>query len=486
MKKTHLVTASVVGALALAYPATAWFLGMRVQAAVDEAYAMAAEYPYVRVVKRDYQRGVFSATEVVTLELFGPGPAAGEAPADAQSLQADGEAASPSPMQVTIRSDIRHGPFPGLHAVGAATVDSELVVDGELAQTLATLTGGQKLVTARTVYGFTGGGTSELSSPAFTTALPTGEADVSQRVEWGGLQLSMAFDRGLAHYTLSGAAPRLAVSGGADAGRFELSDLRIEGDQTRLFDDEPLLYAGSMKLTVNEMRFSGGPAAPGAPLQLKQLAYEVSMPVDGDFVSIAGKIGAEVVQFGSQNFGPAHYDLSLNHLHARTVAKLHRAWLKLSSDPAFMAASAAEGGAGAAFAPLAEPAVELLKHAPELRIDRLSFNSAHGEARMVGRAALKDPSPEALANPLILLGHLDASAEVSLPEGLVGEFAGGGSDPETAATRGAMLQQQLDGFAAQGLIKREGGLIKAEVRFAGGQLAVNGRPIGPLPGGGAN
>lgn len=487
MKKTHLVAASLAGALALVYPATAWFLGMRVQAAVDEAYAMAADYPYVRVVKRDYQRGIFSATEVVTLELFGQPSAASDASAQTQPLPEGGDAPQmPAPMQITIRSDIRHGPLPGLSRVAAATADSELVLDGELAEKLAALTGGQKLVTAQTVYGLAGGGTSELSSPAISTELPSGDGATKQRIEWGGVTLSMRFGSGLAHYTLSGSAPRLEVSGGVDEGRFTMTGLRIDADQTRMFDDEPLLYSGDMKFTVDEMRFSGGPAAPSAPLQIKQLAYAVSMPVNGDFVSIVGKIGAEVVQVGSQNFGPAHYDISLNHLHARTVAKLHRAWLKLSSDPAFMSAAAAEGGAGAAFAPLAEPAVELLKHNPELRIDRLSFSSPHGEARVTGRAALKDPAPEAFASPLFLLGHLEASAELSLPEGLVGELAGGAGDPEAAAARSAMLQQQLDGFAAQGLIKRESGLVKAEVRFASGQLSVNGRPIGPMPVGGAD
>jgi len=486
MKRTVLITATVGVVVALAYPATAWVLGGRVETALDDSYKLLAEHPYAKIVKRDYQRGVFSSTEVATIELFGDlakSLAKRQEAAAAQTPQAEALPAEVmKPIQVAIRSEIKHGPLPGLAGFAAAVVDSELVLEGELMTGLAEFMGNKKPLQAHTVYGFTGSGVSTVTSPAFSGTFPGKAEGVTNSVAWDGVNMTIDFERGLASYTLRADAPKLEIKDNQGV-QFLMTGLQVQGKQKRLFDDEPMLYAGTMKLTVaNVSVASGNPES--QPLLMTQIAYDVDMPVNGEFMDIAAKVGAEVVQVGKQSFGPAHYDFSVHHLHARTLAKLYRAWLKLYSDPAFFAVSAQGGSPGKLFAPLAEPALELLKHNPEIRVDRISFNSPHGETLLAARAKLKDATPADFASPLTLLGRLDAGAEITLPEGLIGEFAAARQKaPEDAAARGAMLQQQLAGFAEQGYILREGGAIKSKIAFANGRLAVNGKPFPPMPGG---
>lgn len=487
MKRKGLIAAAVGVAVALAYPATAWVLGGQVATALDDSYKLLAEYPYAKIVKRDYQRGVFSSTEVVTIEFFGDiakSLAKAQAAAVAENPQLEaGPAEVIKPVQIAVRSEIKHGPLPGAAGFAAAVVDSELVLEGDVQAGLAELIGNKKPLQAHTVYGFSGSGVSTVTSPAFSGTFAGKEEGVTHDLAWDGVTMTIDFERNLNSYTLRAEAPKLEIKN-SQGGQVVMTGLQVQGKQKRLFDDEPMLYAGAMKLAVASVSIASGKPE-SAPLQVTQIAYDVEVPVDGEFIDIAAKVGAEVVQVGQQSYGPAHYDISVNHLHARTMAKLYRAWLKLYSDPALFSGAAPAGGPGKLFEPLREPAFELLKHNPEVRVDRISFNSPHGETRLAARARLKDATPADFASPLSLLGRLDAGAEISLPEGLIGEFAAAREKtPEDAAARGALLQQQLAGFAEQGYIHREGGAIKSKIAFANGRVAVNGKPFPPMPTGG--
>lgn len=475
--------ALAAGALVLAYPAAAWMLGRQVEAAHAEQYRLLAEQPYTKVVARDYQRSLFGATETVTIELLGdllrdvakaPRNAAADPAAPAETPQA---------LRLTLRSTIQHGPLPGLTTLAAAVADSELTVEGEPGEKLAAVLGGQKPLLAHTEYRFTGGGVSRMSSPAFAMDFPADAEGTTSSVAWDGIHMSVDFAKGMQRYTMQAEAPRLEIKDSAGL-RVLLSGLRLDGEQQRMFDDEPLLYAGTQKITVAQFGMTTG-KEDGEALLVKQVVYDVAMPANGDFLDIVARTGAETVQFGAHDYGPAHYDFSFKHLHARTLAKLHRAFMKQSADPAALAAG--EANPAKMLAPLAEPALELLKYSPEISVDRISFRSPHGEALIAARARLGELKPEEISNPLVLLGKLDASADIALPEALLAGLGGKGeAGAEAVAMREAMFQQQLAGFAEQGYIQRDGGVLRTKIAFANGQLTINGKPFNPLAmGGGA-
>lgn len=457
--------AVVAAAVALAYPVSAWYLGGRVETALNEQYAQLADVPYLRVVERKYDRGIFSATETVTFEVPHPRPAGAS----------DEEAAAPAePLRLTVRTAIKHGPLPGFSTVAAAVADSELVLGESTLKEIASVLGDRKPLELHTVYRFDGGGNATLTSPAFTTNLPDPESGASNRIAWDGIKATIDFSAGMKHYTLQGSAPKLEIED--DSVLLQLTGLALEGNQQRVFDDDALLYAGNQKFTVAELRVQpkAGAEEPTSPILIQQVAYDIDAPVSGEFLDIAARIGAEVVQIGDQNYGPAHYDLSLKHLHARTTAKLYRELMKTYGDPTLATTGDA---ATAALATLSGPALELLSHAPEISLDRVSFNSPHGEARMAARFKFADIKPEDFSNAFALIGKLDASAEAALPLGLLATWqAGDGSN----ARKTAQFEHQLAGLTAQGYVTQEGGMVKSALLFRQGQLTINGKPFNPL------
>lgn len=477
MKKAAVL--AVVALPLVAYTGGAWYLGQRIENSHNAQAKQTEGIPNVKLVKRDYQRGVFSSTETVVIELMGD---------TARALQATGEEAI-EPIRLTVRTDIRHGPWIGGAEFDAGVAQSELVLEGEALEAVRKVFGDRKPLDIRTVYHFAGGGRSDLSSPAFVFDMPADDDDDAMRVTWDGITARIDFAEGMTQYTMSGAAPKLEVTDAAGS-RMAMTGLAFSGDQTRLFDDDPLLYAGSQRFTVDAISFhdrSGSAALP--KVELAKLVYEVDIPKDGDFVDLVARIGAEKFEMAGTGYGPAHYDFSLRHLHARTTSRLYRSFMTMSADPALMTNPQAMQ---AQMGQLMGPAIELLGHAPVVAIDRLAFNTPQGPTSLSAKVSLPGITPDELANPLGLLGKVDASGALSLPEALVRSMmvernkagllavVGDEADPDDiAAMADAQFEQTLQPLTAQGYVTRADGQLSAKIAFSKGQLTVNGLPFNP-------
>lgn len=487
MKKSIVIGATAALGVALAYPATAWYLGQKIEAELDEQYKLLEGYPYLKVVQRDFQRGIFSSTETVTIEVLNfaafakppvpapQPPAAAEGNAEAapeQPAPPPAPVEAPKPLRITVQSDYQHGPFPGFAAFAAGTSESHLVLDEQQQKAVREVFGDQVPLQASTVYRFDGGGAMTLSSPAFTfnykLKQPDGE-ERSMQGAWKGVRMTADFSAGLRQYSMQIDAPGLDMQD-SKGERFEISGLHADGDHQRLFDEEPLFYAGNARFSIERIAFNGTTKnAEGEEkkndVNIQKLVYEASLPVSGDFLDVIGKIGVNDIAIDSKNYGPAHYDFSLRHLHARTVATLYRGLLKAYADPAKLFADQQSGQPFQAFAGLKEPALTLLKYGPEVRIDRISFTSPDGEAKISAGAKLGELKDEELANPFMLIGKLSANADISMPEALISE---------------KFSPEQLGAYVDQGFVERNGAILHTTVAFANGQLTVNGKPFNPM------
>ena len=289
----------------------------------------------------------------------------------------------------------------------------------------------------------------------------------------------MEFSRGLADYTLRGTAPDFVVSEGNGSG-LAVKGMAFDSQLKRVFPDEPLLYAGSQKFTVAEISVTPGAEEQAEPQQnvaLKEIAYDVQMPVTGDFVDFIAKLGVNVVQVGKQNYGPAHYDFSLKHLHGRKLATLSRAFASLYAKPEVFAD---QGLLLQAMAPLAAPLLDLLADGPAFSIDRIAFHTTDGEASFNASVKLNDPKPDDFSNPLMLLAKLDAGAAITLPTALVDTLAGAGKSEEEAQWASENASSTLEQFKQKGYITVENNLLKTSATFKNGQLQVNGKPFNPM------
>jgi len=462
MKKYGLIALAVV--LLAAYPATTWYFGKQIEATVAQHYEAVKDLPFLKVVKRDFQRGIYRSVETTTLELFGE-------LAKAQS-QGGGKAAL-EPVQVTLRTEYRHGPLADL--MPAATVaDTEIVLDEASKPMITKLFGDQKPVAMRTVLKLGGGGTTRLTIPAFGTSFDGDDGPTS--LNWGGASMDVDFNAELSAFTSRGALPALQVSDGSQA-RMAMTDLRFSSDQKRLVADDPLVFSGTQQLTVGQLEVV--PKDGARKVNIQGLKYDTAIPVSGDFVDIAGQLAMAVVQVDGKDFGPVHWDYALRHLQAAKLVALSRNVRQLLADPNFASQT---GDPSAVLLLLTQSYIDLLLDNPELRLDRLSFRGEGGEANLSARATLKEAKQTDFSDPTRLLAKLEASAELAVPEALLDSIAGGaGKSPEETATNQVAAKQQLAAVIEQGFAVRDGGMIRSRASFANGQLSVNGKPI-PLGG----
>jgi len=466
--------ALVLALVALAaYIAGTWYLGMQIEAALSEPSRPLANLPYLKVVKQEYRRGVFGSEQTVTFELFGDMTRKIDQSQQQRAASAPEAVPKTAPLQAmhfTVRSHIKHGPLPDGQTPAAAIVDSELEMDQMLMPLIAKGLAGRTLLTTRTVYGFKGEGESVFTSPDLAITV----ADAPGRITWKGASATVRFNGDWSSYTIAGEAPGLDIAG--NAMHLAIAGMRFESEAQRVFADEPLFYAGKQKFSVAQASVDGSAMGESA-VMLKRIGYDVSIPVNGEFIDLLARIAVQDVLVGDRNFGPAHYDLSLKHLHARTVAQLQRALMKLQSDPSGMTQA---GNPGEVFAALATPALKLLEFNPEISLDRISFKSGDAEVLVAARAKLTGVGPDDLKQPPVLLSKLDASADIVLPESLLMAPWGIKADsPEAAHMQMQMREKQLATLVEQGYVQREGALIKSTLGFSGGAFTVNGKPFDP-------
>lgn len=462
-------------AVALAYPAGAWFLGRQVEANFAGQYAKLEQQGVLKVVSRDYQRGLFDAVETVSFEL---------APAMKSALLVgmkgavpDGAPVDPG-LRFTVRSTIQHGPLPGGKTFAAALVHSELVLGAEAQAEVSKVLGNAKPFELVTRYAFLGGGRSELSSPAFKTSFQT-EKGENVQLAWDGLKAEMEFGAKLRHYTLQAAVPRLEASD--DKGtRMLVSGLRFNGEGQRLLGEDSQMYSGRSQFDMAEVSLKLAEQADKTFL-LQKLSYSIDMPAKDGFIDLSAKMGAEVVKVAAQDYGPVHYDFSLRHLQIAAADTLQRKVTALYADPANMTAAA---NSRVMLAALQEPMIELLKHQPEFSIDRLQFRNQHGEALLTGALKLDGAKPEDFANPMLLMGKVNMQADLKLPAAMAVSFMTAGKpateeDEAQAAARTDMALQQVDAFVAQGYLERQGELVRARFALSKGAMTLNDKPFGP-------
>lgn len=480
MRKIVAILFAIVLLLGAAYAAGAWYLGGRVEQAVAEPQKRFESMPYIKIVRRDFQRGMFSSEETVTYELFGDFFRAIGQMQKAQGAAGRPDAlptvVAPKPLVLIAVSHIRHGPLPDGKTMAAAIIDTDFDVEDRFKPALTRVLGPKKPITARTVIALDGNGESIVSSPAFLYAAPAAEGAPPDEFNWGGVAATIRFTSGFTQQTITSEAPRLEVTSPANGGHALVTGMHFESNGTQVFKDEPLLATGKANISVAEIVVDG-PALAGKAFRLRNLGYQSSMNMNGgDFLDMAGKFGVAEVTFGNANYGPAHYDFSLTHVHARTFAQIMRAMLKINAE----SDAAGAGDPAVALQALSGPIMKLLEFNPELGIDRVSFRLPDGDVEMKARARLNEAKAEDFKQPQQLLAKLSATAEISVPAAVLASgFGMRANSPEVLAAQMQARQRQLAALIEHNYLQQDGALLRTKLDFADGQLKVNGQPFDP-------
>ena len=457
MNKPARIALGLVAALALAYPASAWWLGMRVEARLTEQYEKLEQQGFYRVLSRDYQRGLFSAAENVRIELD---------PAVRALLVDEKNPLIPLVRDsvFTLRSEISHGPLLA-GKPGAARIRTEVLADPALRERLQEVLGMQGTGVALQLdahIGFVGDAQVALHSPAFEASLPM-DGSGPAAIEWGGITGQISLDAGMKASSIQFDMPKFNLSAGDN--RLSLAGLRLKGDTRRVLPAEDSLVAsGEIRIDMDALSF--GAADKTAVFDLQQLHYNIDMPLSGDFIDFDARLGAQTLRIGGQDYGPANYDYALRHVHVASLDQLIRQY------QAGQQTQSPEQNPLALLAGLGEPMQAVLMQQPEFHLDRLQFKTPEGDARVSARVMLDGFAPEDIGNPLLLVGKLNLQADLSLPQSLVLALMG--------KSGGAASAQNVEAFVARGFMTRQGSLLSSRVSFRQGQLTLTGQALGPM------
>lgn len=456
------IAAVVVGALVVAYPAASWYTGKRIESTFDDLSQQTQKYPYLKITKQEFKRGLFTSTEDVVVELT---PGLFNKPADTDSTD-DAANTPPKPLQLHFVSHIQNGPFPGMR-FGAATINTELVLDGEEKAAAEKLFGKQSPLQIVSQLGYLGGGSVVATSPAFSATM----SEKGDKLDWKGVTLNADFSNGArdVQYKLNvpgltaHTAEGLDVVIGAITGNADMQRVAAESS----------LYLGKAHLVAEQLKITNA-NEPTKSFELQKMVLDSDSSAKNNFIDMVVQLGAKSLVTSKLTVNDIHYDYGLRHIDEPTLIKLSDALNKQqkfdSQNPE--ASTAQMLKVWKDFGPA------LLNNKPEVTIDRISFSTPDGEAKLTAHATMGEAITDNLDSFAALLPKLEASATLSIPETMVTKLmAGTVSDPITQVQMEDGAKQQIAAFEAQGLLTRKDNIISTNFDWKKGKALVNGKPM---------
>jgi len=474
----------VVAVMALALIIAPWGVGRvaetRLNAGLDKLVEQA---PYLKVVDRKWTGGWFKSEQIVTFEAFSSwidamNPKAIEdamkkdAAEAESSVESDGEPAvvaspdavppsadeapapvAPEMLRFTIRNEVWHGPVLGLSGLGIARVKTHLVLSDETQKKIAEIFGPKEPIEISTRVGFTGGGTTTLTSEGRTI-----KPDSKSEISWETLKLALGYSRDADKYDLDGKWPKVTVTSHEEKTQFVMTDMTIDGVGKRISGD---LYDTDFNFGIDKLGIIGGD---GERIDVANLHYILETDAKDEFLEFAAKMGTgEVKSRQLSSVGielkEIHYDFSMRRLHIETLAKMLAGMKAAYAKPLTNALEINK----VVLAPMKEQGLELLKYDPEFSFDRVGIVTPEGDGYLKGVITLKGATAEDFAgDSTALIGKVHADLTIDVSEKMVQKFPNG----STAA--GAAVDS--------GYVQRKGDRLVCKILFANGALTVNGKP----------
>ncbi|HJS88901.1 MAG TPA: YdgA family protein [Steroidobacteraceae bacterium] len=439
------------GVIVLSYPGIAWVTGIAIEARLQgNEQQLLDQVPYLRLVSREYHRGVYRSTEIATYGLRNPA---------LQTLKIAGGAALLPGATITVKSTIEHGPLPGLRAPALAVIDSTVIAPPALQQELASVLGSTPVLQAHTTIGIFGGASTELTGPPFNLRLADGST-----LAWGGLTSTLKTNRNAARWSGQLIAPRLALQGAQ--GGIELSGLEYSGSQEKAFDE---LYLGTGTFTIELIKGSSH----AGEYSLQRVSISSTSKVDGEFFDMRVDAATDAATLPSLQLKNLAYSESLEHVHGPSFASMMQAIRvaerQVGAKPGQLQTDLQQA--------VRQYGGEVLLHDPVLDIRQLSFSMPEGSfllsakisAPGLARADLNWPAAIAA-----LQKHAEVTADVRVDNGLLQKLlAMGGSNPRITA--------QLTSFEQQGYLSAAAGAVATHLEYSAGRLTLNGHPFPPAP-----
>ncbi len=461
------VVATVAVLAAVGYLGATALTGQRVANAYDARIArLEQQLPFLRVVDRQAQKGLFSSTFSGNVRL---------------GCLPDGK--SGEPLVIGFRDHVWNGPFPGFKGFGAAVIESQITVPTGAPEVLRNYLAGMKPQDVRTEVGYGGGYRTALRLPAGDLALPAGH------LTWPEVHASGTGRLDGGAVAMEGELPELAFRGAADAAglakgvNFKLVNMRWKSEQTGVSDF--WLRPGRSQVDIERIELSGDAGSRAASAQLGKLKYLTELTAQGDLLDANISVtGSATLQIGKEaqpiQLDDIEFRESIKRMHGPTLQKvmdLSTADLSTCGEPGGQASDTTARGQE-----LLRVLAQMLPHAPELAVDKLavSYDGHRGELSYAvsapGLTAKDIDNPAALQRELQQKLVLRANAK--LPIAWIEQLGAHIGDAAGAQQRAAQAQTMLDLATAKGIAVREGDFVTGSLLMAQGAITVNGKPLG--------
>jgi uncharacterized protein YdgA (DUF945 family) len=457
---------AVVVALILVLAAAPWFMGRMAHSRIDRGLdSLVKEIPYIKIAERKWTSGWFRSESLVTFQVVLPGMGANKpvnALADAAPIpvepapQVIPKFQITEPLRFSVRSQVLHGPVLGSAGLGLARMDTKFVISEEIRNKIIEMVGTDEPVRIRTRLAFFGGGTTTISGDARTVTLDKlGVAQAKGSVAWEDFKLSIGTGREGKSYDFKGAQPRIEFKSDNGAEHVLISDMSMVGSGARVLED---LYEGEMTFGIGKVSIT---SSQSPTIAVSDIKYGVDADSQGDYFDYAIRIGSGEIKTAALDavkvqIKGVHYDMTLRHLHSKTLQKLTTA----VRDAYSTAMENPENAEAAMVGPLTEHGMELLKHDPELLLDRIGIVTDQGEAAFKGVIKLSGVTDEDLkSGGLALVPKLMADITFEAPQAMLEKVPNGAM----------VIGMGID----QGYLKREGGKVTSHIQFRNGKLTIN-------------
>ena len=414
-------------------------------------------YGFLSFSNLEYERGLFSSSARTLVSATLP----------------EGGAEGEGNATFTVRHVFHHGPLPapfGGHGFkpSLALVESRAearAVDGQPAGLFAQI---PELAdtTAIMRIGFDGAVDGDLAVPAFDRT-----AD-GERLASGGLQGRFQYDQTTGAVRGELSAPRVTMESGE--GRVELEGFATRFDLVEIL---PLLFVGKFDAGLATARL-GRPGADEVLVSNLRVASDSNG--DGAFVHSRQTLEIEAIVADGATHGPMTCDLEVRNLDARALSDFQLRLRELSTT-----SRDADEFAVRALDVYSRLFTALAAGSPELRVSRLRLATSMGDVAGSLSVKLDAPGEAAAGNPLLLLRHLDASAELAVAESVVtgllrmdieaGQADGAMGPDEVEALVRQRFAGEIEPLLGRNLLVRDGSDLKTQAVFSKGGLTVNGQ-----------
>lgn len=493
MKKSTLAV-TLVAALTLIYPATAWLTGQRLEKGLTLTLGQEFADSGFRIVKQNYTRGVFSSTQESTLEMSRAGidalidhPRTTVEPSDEREAQADGIASTENssvskqdalkisvndnPLQVKVINHIVHGPVPGYFGVAAARIETEFVIDEAILAEIKKVYGEKKILEIRTILNYLGGGSTKISTPAVSTT-----TDGQVKVDWKGAQLELGFSEGFGKLHFDFNAQGLDVTGSQAGGKsLKLGAIHFASSAERA-DNLRYIYTSVSKAGIKSIEIADLEGEK-TTFSMKDLGFSSQTALKKDLLEMSLKFGIASMSYNQVELGVFHYDYSLANLHAPSLNQLVKEMYALKSKDGVQTSSAELQDK------VKKLLQELMQHRPTLSLDRLSLSGPKGEFSSAGKLSLGKISFDEMVDPKQLLTKLESDVNIRLAEELVRDLIERTqTDTNARAMANTVFDTQIAKWETEGFLQRKDKILTSKVIFKEGKWVVNGKPYpAPLP-----